>query len=229
MTSSVATPRDHRRRLAGESGAALLEAAVIGPVFIVVVLSILEYGLVYRDYLTASDAVADAARTGAVQGNDMTTASQTADYSIIRAMRDSLASLDYNTVERIVVFKAAGPDNGSPVAQTPDACKNGSASDSASSCNLYFPAAAFGAIQYGDDDYFECLVAGDPACGWNPAGDPPTRQNGTEEDGSGNIIPPDYLGVYVRIEHKMISGIFGSTFTIEDASIFRIEQGSLST
>jgi len=223
MTSSASTPTDHRRRLAGDSGAALLEAAVIGPVFIVVVLSILEYGLVYRDYLTASDAVADAARTGAVQGNDLTTAAQTADYSIVRAMRESLASLDYNTVERIVVFKAAGPDSGSPVAQTPAACKTGAASDPTSDCNLYFTAPAFGAIQYGDDEYFECRPSfGDiVACGWDPV----DRNNGTEAPNLGN---PDYLGVYVRIDHKMISGIFGNSFTIEDASIFRIEQGRLA-
>lgn len=213
------------RRLAGDTGAALLEAAVIGPLFIVVVLSILEYGLVYRDYLTASDAVASAARTGGVQGNDLTTASQTADYSIVRSMRDSLASLDYSNVDRMVVFKAAGPDSGSPVSQTPAACRTGSSSSSASQCNLYFASPAFGAVQYGDDNYFECNpTAGDVvACGW----DPTTRSNGDGTGGS-TVGEPDYLGVYVKIDHKMISGIFGDEFTIEDASIYQIEQGPVA-
>ena len=38
----------------------------------------------------------------------------------------------------------------------------------------------------------------------------------------------EFLGVYIRYEHDYITGFFGRTFTIERASIMRLEPGDLN-
>ncbi len=74
------------------------------------------------------------------------------------------------------------------------------------------------AVQDGDVDYFKCLSTGDPACGWNPI----TRVDGPR------TADVEFLGVYIRYKHTYITGFFGSTFSIERASIMRLEPGDLN-
>ena len=49
-------PLEPPRRLSGDSGAALVEAAFITPVFMYLVLAMLEMGIYFRTYLGASAA-----------------------------------------------------------------------------------------------------------------------------------------------------------------------------
>jgi hypothetical protein len=57
-----------RRR---DRGAALIEAAIIMPVLILVVIVIMEYGLAFKDYLTVSYLSREGARIGAPAGDDL--------------------------------------------------------------------------------------------------------------------------------------------------------------
>jgi hypothetical protein len=34
---------------------------------------------------------------------------------------------------------------------------------------------------------------------------------------------PDYVGVYVRFDHQWMTGLFGSTKTVTDITVMRIE------
>ena len=35
--------------------------------------------------------------------------------------------------------------------------------------------------------------------------------------------PPDSIGIYLKATHKMITGLFGSTKTLTDHTVFRLE------
>lgn len=197
-----------------ERGAALLETLLVAPVVMALLLGIFEFGLIYRDVLTTADAVANGARSGAVIGPRTTDSGVSADFEIIRQVRNSLGNVPVEWIDRIVVFKAAGPGAGSPSSQVPHACKTGGSV--ANVCNVYDPANAFLAVDTGNNDFFANCPSG-RACSWRPA----SRRNGP------TAAAIDYLGVYVRLERPYVSGLFGDTFTIEQAYIVRLEPGML--
>ena len=207
-------PIARRRRAEGERGAALLETMLVAPVFFALILSLLEFGLIYRDTLTSADAVANGARAGAVIGPRTTDSGVSADFEIIRQVRNSLGSVPVEWIDRIVVFKASGPGAGSPASQVPSACKTGGSVTNV--CNVYDPANAFLAVDTGNNAFFANCPSG-RACSWRPA----SRRNGPTS------AAIDYLGVWIRIDRPYITGMFGDQFTIDQAFIVRLEPGML--
>lgn len=204
--------RSLRRR--DERGAALVESALVAPVFLLLVLGIFEFGLIYRDVLSTSDAAANGARRGAVIGPRIPASGVNADFEIVREVRNSLGSIPVEWVDRIVIFRAGPPGAGGANEQMPSACKTGNSI--ADVCNVYDPDNAFLAVDIGDNDYFDC-DAGGRSCPWLPT----SRSNGpTPSD-------IDYLGVWVRIQRPYVSGLFGETFTFEHAAVMRLEAGRL--
>jgi hypothetical protein len=197
-------PRDWSR------GAALLETMLVAPVFMVVVLGIFEFGLVYRDVLTVSDAVGDAARLGAVIGPRPTIAGS-ADYEIVRAINDGLGRIPVEWVERIVVFRGGPPGSGSGLEQVPAPCRTGPSVPGL--CNVYDPANAFLAVRDNVPEYFTNCGH----CAWPPS----SRSNGPSS------FDIDYLGVYVRIARPYVTGLFGDRFTIDQVMVVRLEPGIL--
>lgn len=200
-----------------DRGTALLEMAIISPVFIALLLGILEFGMVFKTYITVSDTVLDAARIGAVQGPNPTTTGGTADFSIMQSVRNSTGGIPVGDIQRIVVFRAGPAGAGSPLEQVPQACKS-SAASVPGLCNVYDPYQAFLAVQSGDQDYFACISAGDPACGW----DPDSRNDGP------SAAAIDYLGVYVEVDHEMVTGLYGSIRDMDAAAIQRLEPGTVT-
>lgn len=208
-----------RRRARRERGTVLVESAIVAPVFFVLTFGILEMGLLYRDYLTATSAVADAARIGAIVGPDILNAPSgdpvTADHEIVKALREGLASLDAKNVKRIVVFKSNGLGSSSPVDRVPNSCKAGVALPGR--CNVYDPNTAFFNVSIGNTDYFSCSAnPGGPACPW----DPTTRDDGPD--------PADieYVGVYIEIDREALTGFFQERYNIRDARVVRLEPGA---
>src|SRR5215212_9416511 len=122
------------RSRAREAGATMVEAAFITPVFFLLVFGVIEVGGAYRDKLTVSNAVTAGARTGSAAADD-----SYSDYSILQSIKNAV-SAGQGTIDRIVVFKASGPD-GVPS----DLCKGGSAqpgdSNRVGACNVYTSAA----------------------------------------------------------------------------------------
>jgi len=209
------------RRARRDRGVALIETLLVAPVFFLLVLGIFEYGLAYRDVLTTADAVGTSARAGAVIGPRPAPAGLNGDYVIIKTLREGLGSMPLEWVQRIVVFRAGPPSAGSPTSQVPAACKAGTSVPGV--CNVYDPLVAFGVASVAADPeaarFFTC---GQPqstgvSCAW----DPYDRNNGP------TVNDIDYLGVWVRIQRPYISGLFGDTFTIEEARIMRLEPGVL--
>jgi hypothetical protein len=194
----------------------MVETALVAPVLLLLLLAVFEYGLVYRGLLTVGDAAADASRAGSIQGPNLIEGGANADFSIVEATRMATATLDPATIERIIVFRAGPPENGSPLSQVPSSCRTGSSS-ATDACNVYRAVPAFNAVQEGDVEYFECDASGDPACGWVPT----ARVNGP------TVAAIDYLGVYIELRHGYVTGLFGDSFTVERASISRLEPGEL--
>ena len=202
------------RRRRDDSGAALLETMLVAPVFLALVLGVFEFGLIYRDVLSVSDAAGNGARRGALIGPRIPASGVNADYEIIREVRNSLGSIQVEWVERIVVFKAGPPGAGGALAQVPQACKTGDSVPGV--CNVYDPANAFLAVDDEVNDYFDC-DAGGRSCAWLPT----SRSNGpTPSD-------IDYLGVWIRVQRPYVSGLFGDVFTFEQAAVMRLEAGPL--
>jgi Flp pilus assembly protein TadG len=59
-----------RRHLRDERGQAMVEFAVILPIFLVLVFGIIQFGIVFNNYVTLTDATRAGARAGAVARND---------------------------------------------------------------------------------------------------------------------------------------------------------------
>jgi Flp pilus assembly protein TadG len=219
MTSAVWRDR-FARRMHGDQGAALVELSFVAPVLTLIFMGLVEYGMLYRDYLNVSSAAADGAKSGAIQGPGQTAGNVTADYTIIKQVRANLATLPIGTIDRIVVYKADKPVAGSPLAQVPPVCKTSMISSTAANCNVYpiantsMASSAFVQIEAGNTGFFDCLTSS-VACGWNPA----TRKNGPKSD---NI---EYLGVYIKLNRPKITGMIPVSDTLEVAVIQKLEPG----
>jgi hypothetical protein len=212
-----------------------METAILTPVFLLLVFGILEFGVIYRDYLTIGDATAVGARIGSIVGPGIAdvqvsdgsggtvTVEGNGDFAAMMAVREDLAAIPIEWIDRIVIFEGKKPSQQvSPINQVPAACKTKTPlPTNASGCNIYDPRDAFvhleGTIDNADLAYFQCSNSSDPACGWNPD----DRANGPTTDDI------DYLGVYIKIDRPYLTGIFGDDFTIEQAHILRLEPGAL--
>ncbi len=208
--------RNKRRR---SQGVALVETALIAPVFFALIFGVLEMGYLLRDYQIVSSAANETTRVlallGPVSGED----GSSPDYQAIRALRDATGSLDPDWIERVVIFEAPGPSSGlSADDQVPATCKAGTSV--AGVCNVYNdPYDAFLAVEAGAADYFDCdETPTGPACALLPE----DRENGPTVDDI------EHLGVWIRVQRPYITGLFGSTLTLDQASVARIEVGELT-
>lgn len=84
-----------------ERGAALIEAAVIMPVLLLVVIAIMELGLAFKDYLTVSYLSREGTRIGALAGDD-----QSADCAILRGIGELATPSDLARVDEVQIFRA---------------------------------------------------------------------------------------------------------------------------
>ena len=87
----------------------MVEAGIITPVLIFLVFGIFEFGFAFRDYLAVANSTRDGVREASVVGKIAD-----ADYRTLRAVERASAALPEGTIERIVIFKAAGPDDSIP-------------------------------------------------------------------------------------------------------------------
>lgn len=84
-----------------ERGATLIEAAMIFPLLILIVIAILELGLAFKDFLTVSYLSREGARIGALAGDD-----PTADCAILTGLGSLITSGDLARVDRIEIYQA---------------------------------------------------------------------------------------------------------------------------
>lgn len=200
-----------RRRAQGDRGAALVEVALITPVFALLLFGIIEFGLTFRDYLTVANASRDGARAASALGDDTY-----ADYNTLQVIRQATKGFRPNEIRRVIIFDAGGV-GGSVLNPSHPAhqCLNAT-SGVTNVCNVYtaaafsLPKSSFGCKTSSLDRY------------WCPS--PLNGQDGREVRAS---IGPDYVGVYVQTRHDFITGMFGPGLDLEDELVMRIEPQEL--
>jgi hypothetical protein len=231
-------PNRLRERARSSRGAAIVEAAFITPVFVALVLAVVEGGLYMKDYLATSNSVRAGARTASAAG-----ANSLADMYTIIDMANESAALGGDQLSYIVVYKATGPGEGpTDVGGPTGGCKSGVAVTGV--CNVYRKddiakaraqakelqlqeaASEAGTPRTLDDSkmWFGCLTTGTHA---NQSPDrfwcPGLRKDARSDN---NKAGPDYVGVWMKTNHTWVTKMFGSRTTMTDQSVIQIEPRS---
>lgn len=179
-----------------ERGATLLEFALVTPVLLLLVFGAVEYGLFFKNYLTVSNTTRTGARVASATGSGADS-----DYQILQAVKAAATALPggSDSIQLISIYRANSA-GGAPTAT----CQT--SSSAADRCNVY-TASAFSqpATRFG-------CGAGTLDTAWCPT----TRQDS-------QAIGPDYIGVWVKTTHGFVTKLFGTSRTITDSVVMRIE------
>ncbi|MEA2902081.1 MAG: hypothetical protein QOH36_1968 [Actinomycetota bacterium] len=189
-----------RRR--GERGGAMVEFAFVLPLLTLFAFGAIEMGLAWSGRLTVQTAVRAGVRVGSAQG---TVAN--ADQVLLVSTGAALNDLGLANVNSVVVFKSITIDGA-----VPTACLTGTPHSVSGSCNAY-TGAQLAQVVAGTSpgSWFGCGV-GSLDLSWCP-----TSRQAIQALGN------DYLGVWVSARHPMLTGFFGSTLTIVDHAVMRLE------
>jgi hypothetical protein len=196
------------------------------PLFMYLLFGIAEMGLFFRTYITIGAALADGSRTGSILGNSLDV-----DYQIIQSVKRDLEAVPRNDIKVLVVYKAGSASTTNAAATAvPSACSQPSVStpvsliSTASNCSAYTPATDWNATE---TRYYTCQTTPSPyqnrSAGWCPT----DRLTAATATGTTPKGPPDYLGIYVRVNHTYLTGLFGRTKTAEQTMVTRLEPQSL--
>jgi hypothetical protein len=179
-----------------ERGAALVEFALVAPVLMLLIFGAFEYGMFFKDYLTVSNTTRTGARVGSAAGSGAD-----ADYQILQAVKAAATALPggSNSIQQISIYKSTS-SGGGPTAT----CQTGSSATD--KCNTYTPS-----VFSQPASKFGC-GAGSVDSVWCPT---------TREDSQ--AIGPDYIGVWVKTTHGFVTKLFGTSKTITDNVVMRIE------
>ena len=191
----------------------MVEAAFVAPVFFLLIFAVIEFGFMFRNYLTVSNASSTGARAASVSGNDAES-----DYFILRSVNHGLAAANLEDLEMIVVYEALTPNDGPPAnciagtgtSQTSNTATGGTQRG----CNVYHVLdLSKGLVDAGGPtDHFRCGLTSIDRF-WCPT----TRK--ATLSGTG----PGYVGVYIQLSHEMITGFFGQDRLLTDHRVIRIE------
>lgn len=202
------TPAATRPRAREDFGAVFVEAAVIMPLVVLLVLGVIEFGFAWRDVNQVERGLAAAARTGSSIGKG-----RYADFEVIRAVDASTRGMAGAAIERVVVFQASGLSGTVPPACLGiDVTSNPTGSKGiAGVCNVYSRAQVQTASVGGFGGHPGC-AAGSWDSWWCPA----SRSN----------VEPNltYLGVHVRLRYAPFTGVLpGPLVTIDRTAVYRLE------
>ncbi len=192
-----------RSRLRRDNGAVLLEAALVTPLLLVLLMGIIEYGLYFKNVSSASAAAASGARAAVTQSRSNTYSSN-AELSVAAALN----AISNTTPLEIVVYRA------DPATGRPCTSAYGSACSSAMANGTSF------------DLCTECYIWDFTDGSWSIRGgatSPSPAWDATNQMACGTVAKNDYLGVYVYLRHNMISGMFGSSQPIKEKTVMRLE------
>jgi hypothetical protein len=189
-----------------ENGATIVEAALILPVFLFLILGIIEVSL----YLLDTNAVRNGARQAARVASTSATDAY-ADYSALRQSKQSLSNMT-NSVDAVIVYKAATPSS-----KVPTECITAlNAGDDGvdGKCNIYNSTKFKTAdkLNFGFD-----LGSNPDASLWDRRW-PPTGRN----DSITETSRTDFVGVWVRVQHESMTGLIPRR-ALTATNVFQIE------
>lgn len=165
------------RKMTNESGATMVEAAIVVPILLLLLTLVLDGGLLARSQLSARYGATDGARDGAVAGR-----SPSADYEILQAVARASGAASSHSIIKVVVFKADKANGKVPplclVAPQPGLCNVYGDGD------LTRPETDFGTTAWTGDD------------NWPSSSRVVGRTAGT-----------DFVGVYILMKANTFTGI----------------------
>ena len=180
-----------------EIGAALVEAAIVTPIIIFLVLALIDASFYFGERTSLSTSTRNAARASSAAGADAL-----ADYDSLQAIKSVLGIVPDSDVLWIVVFHAA--DFNDTISPT---CKAGTpvAGSGVGSCNVYTasdfkrPTTDFGTGGWTGDDFWPAWQRDD------------------------HRTSADYVGVYIHAKCMCIAEVFHYGNTVDSQSILRLE------
>jgi hypothetical protein len=185
----------------GDSGAALVEFALLLPVLVLIFSGIMEFGSAYRVRDQMQHSVMSAGRVASQQSN-----SRYGDYETLRSLSSSLSSLTSSaTINRVIIFRA--PSNG----QVPASCLavpvTGSKAGVSGSCNVYSAAQVANASLSNFSTPAVCSAGA-----WDSSWCPLSRQSRT-----------DQVGVYIELNYTTLTKLLPVSTTLKGTSVYAIE------
>jgi len=174
------------------------------PVILTLILGVMEFGFIWKDDLALANATRSAARVGAAAGKD-----QYADYNILQQIKSGTNALPNGVIQQVIVWEA------NTTTTPPTACKNVVGSGGVAQLG---PPAVYCNVYTGNDvatlatgSFINSCLSG-PDHFWCPSSRLNTQAG-----------PPDYVGVYIKINHQYVTKILGTSRTLSDSSIMRVE------
>ena len=234
-----------RSRFASDRGAAAVEFALVAALLIPFVYGVIDYGLLWQKRQTVQGATRQGAREAATTclvSNDPANTCDAGnrandDYRVLVAARSVLGGA-LDQVQTMVVYRIQAngyvdslPDgthppitNGMPVALCREAAATGGVDGY---CNVYGPEvlAALDAMTPADRDLvFSC----DP---FAPAGQGLSKYFCPTGGLRGRSVGANAsIGVFIRLRHSHLTGLFGASSEVTDYTVFRLEpNGSAPT
>lgn len=198
-----------RRR--SERGVTVIEAAIVLPFVLLLLLGIIEFGLAWRDVNTMERGLQTAARVGSGTGDG-----RFADYEALRSLSATVSGMAGAEIKRVIIYDVtAGNSNGQPpsgclaVTPSPNAARGVSGV-----CNVYSreQAEAASPIGFPDNGSATACPGGSWDGNWCPLG---------RDD-----LPPvtGRYGMYVEVAYQPITNLLpGPTFNIDERAVFYIE------
>lgn len=208
-TIRSAVQRLRGRCAQGDRGAVIPEFALIAPVLIALMLGIFEFGYAYRQTIGLEAAVRASLRQAANLGDQ-----RSADYFALQSFWASMAKTKNLTANRIVIYRttdlAGNPTNSSCLTTNP----TGSGQGFSGHCNIY----GLPQLQTMTASNFDNLTGSScTGTAWDRFWCP-TSRNADQGD------PPDYLGVYVRVNYAPVTKLYwSSAVAFDDRAVMRIE------
>lgn len=199
----VAGSRVARRRIGprDQRGAVIVEAALVLPVMIVIVIGIMEFGLLYSNYSTTVASSRSGARIAATMYSQAKTgASETSEQTaalaqIVAATEADLKVMNNGEPIGMAIYRVdPSSSDGAPAGGFPGANMNGGCT---SRCIRYT---------------------------WNPATRKMVRQSGYWPDPQRCVLANvESIGVYVQTKHNYITGMLGQSRTVAGHTVMRLE------
>lgn len=215
------------RRCADDGGAVIVEAALVLPLVLILLLGIFDFGMLYRQTQTLITSAQLMARSEANLAN-----TPTADYNSVLGVRASLESLRNSTYDFVIVYKAPQTSLGTVPDPPSVACMNAATSQAptytagrlgvSGQCNVYTRGMILATSAVGPGTRFATVAGSPPTCpttSWHSRWCPTSRVN-TQLGNSG--AGPDHIGVYIRAQYEPMTGIMpGRSFS--DYAVYRLE------
>ncbi|MEZ5144368.1 MAG: TadE/TadG family type IV pilus assembly protein [Acidimicrobiales bacterium] len=195
-------------RLTGDHGAALVEFALAAPLLILLTTGMVEYGFAWRQENLLQRALSTAGRTASSMGDN-----RFADYETLQSLASAMNGGRRVSIERLVVYKSTTANGQLPancdIAVSPTAIEvNGRPG----SCNVYTGAMVNTLNPVG----FPAGSATNPTCAsgsWDANWCPTTRSKDA----------PDFVGLHLRVRYTTLTGIAGSSITMDEYVVYALE------